>query len=328
MRQPWLWLPPKIAHDILPWALPFAACLTPSQAHIYRPKKWRHLEFKNPVGIAGGVDKSGKTLLAWQKFGCGFLEVGTVTPRPQHANPGRILDRSISQQAVWNKMGFPNHGSEALKNRLENIKAKIHVPLFVNIGKNRDTENNQAHQDYIHCIGALKNYADVFVINISSPNTKGLRDLLSQDYLSSFIGPIIEYKKAQNIQTPLIMKLSPDMQSTELETVLDTSLKMGIDGWILTNTTASRPAGIAFPQEGGLSGAPLTEKSRENLRACLEYLGPRKADRLVISAGGIGSPQEAQERLKMGADLLQLYSALIFQGPWLIKKIASSLESK
>jgi len=327
MLKPWLLLPPKFAHDVVPWALPVAAQIFKNEDLQYRPFQWRGLHFKNPIGIAGGVDKTGRNLVHWQQLGVGFLEVGTITPKPQSANPGKIVDRSVALKAVWNKMGFPNEGAQFCRDKLQRAHHDIRVPLFANVGKNRSTDNKDAQHDYNLCIDMLRDNVDGFVINVSSPNTQGLRDLTSKGYLQNFLGSICEYKARTNLKKPLLMKLSPDMNSDELQTALDVSLDLGIDGWILTNTTSSRPAGVHFPVEGGLSGAPLKEKSVDNLKACLQYLGPRKGDRLVISVGGISSAADVRERLQLGADLVQLYSALIFEGPRLFQKIIRGLIS-
>lgn len=323
--KPWLLLPPKLAHDLGPWALPLIAALSQKQNYSVRSRKWRHLHFRNPLGLAGGADKNGHSLLAWQKLGVGFLEVGTVTPLPQSANPGRILDRDISQKAVWNKMGFPNNGCDALKKKLTQIKNKIQVPLFINIGKNRQTTNKLAASDYIHCLQNLADFADAFVVNISSPNTKDLRDLLKSENLKSFLQPIIQCKNQFTHKKPLLLKLSPDMEKNSMMEALQVSLDLDIDGWILTNTTLSRPTGIHFPSDGGLSGEPLKNLSFENLLLASEFLQNKKGDRLLISTGGISTAEDVLRRLNAGADLVQIYSALIFHGPRVFQNILSSL---
>ncbi len=328
MIRPWLLLPPKWAHDLGPWALPLIANLFAKKENSWNSKKWRGLHFRNPLGLAGGVDKSGDSLLAWQKLGVGFLEVGTITPLPQKANPGKILDRDISQKAVWNKMGFPNAGVEHLQKKLTKIKNQITVPLFINIGKNRTTPNESASADYVFCMQALFSYADAFVINISSPNTTDLRELLKKENLKKFLQPIVDQKNQLPQKKPLLLKLSPDMEESSLLEALETSLELDLDGWILTNTTLSRPANISFPTEGGLSGAPLKTLSLKNLKVAADFLKTKKGDRLLISAGGIDSADDVQKRLQAGADLVQLYSALIFQGPRLFQSILAALNLK
>ncbi|MBY0384097.1 quinone-dependent dihydroorotate dehydrogenase [bacterium] len=323
--KPWLLLPPKLAHDLGPWALPLIAALSKKQNYVARDKKWRGLHFRNPLGLAGGVDKTGQSLLSWQKLGVGFLEVGTVTPLPQSANPGKILDRNISQKAVWNKMGFPNDGANALRKKLSQIKNKLEVPLFINIGKNRQTSNGLAANDYINCLENLADFADAFIVNISSPNTKDLRELLKSENLKSFLTPIIQSKNQLSQKKPLLLKLGPDMEKNSLIDALQVSLDLDLDGWILTNTTLSRPPGVDFPSEGGLSGEPLKTLSFENLILATEFLKNKKGDRLLISTGGISTAEDVLRRLNAGADLVQIYSALVFHGPRLFQNILSSL---
>ncbi len=325
--KPWLLLPPQLAHDLGPWGLPVISTLCKVKNPQWRELKWRELSFRNPVGLAGGVDKTGQSLLAWQKLGVGFLEVGTVTPLPQKANPGKILARDVPNQALWNKMGFPNSGSVALEKKIKSLKPKLQVPLFVNIGKNRATSNESAAQDYVSCLQRLWTYADAFVVNISSPNTKDLRALLQPENLRRFLEPIIQARNELGKTKPLLLKLSPDMEAASLESALQTSLDLDIDGWILTNTTVSRPPSVQFPLEGGLSGAPLKEMSRNCLKNALTFLKNKKGDRLLISTGGVDSALEVKHRLDEGADLVQIYSALIFEGPLLFRNILNTLQT-
>jgi dihydroorotate dehydrogenase len=326
MRKPWLWLPPQLAHDLVPWTLPLITPFVNQSTPSFRPFQWKGLTFKNPLGIAGGVDKSGASLLQWQKLGTGFVEVGTVTPFPQSANPGTILRRDIATETVWNKMGFPNSGAVSLAHRLQKIKGDLKIPLFVNIGKNRQTENEKAHEDYLKCLSQLSQFADVFVINVSSPNTQGLRLLASPENLSAFLQPLFDYKEKYSLPQPFLIKLSPDMEEKDLINVIDTSLRLGIDGWILTNTTLARPENNIFPTEGGLSGAFLRDRSKNVLRECLQQLRPVAHKNLIVSAGGIADEAEALERMEMGAHLLQVYSALIFQGPLFFHKLLNRLK--
>jgi len=266
------------------------------------------------MGIAGGVDKDAENILSWQKLGAGFVEVGTVTPQPQSPNPGKIMDRNNKQQALWNKMGFPSKG---LNYALEKIKSSLNqcsTPLFANIGKNRNTPNESAHEDYIQCIQKLESYVDAFVINISSPNTSSLRELLEPENLKNFLSPI-----AQSTKTPLLLKISPDISDCELEQILNTSLELNVSGWILTNTTTKDHQNYGFPNDGGLSGKPLAKPSIELLKKTIKLLGPQKKERLIISAGGIITANDVQERLKLGADLIQTYSGLVFEGPHFFK---------
>lgn len=275
------------------------------------------------MGIAGGVDKNVEQVNIWSRLGCGFIEVGTITPLEQSPNPGKILDRDTQHFALWNKMGFPNRGlSSAIKN-LSKLPRNSDIPLFANIGKNRNTPNELAASDYKECIQKLKNFVDAFVINISSPNTKNLRDLLDPSNLKPFLNDVLSVRK---VNQPILLKISPDLDDSTLKNILDVSVESDIDGWIFTNTTLQRPHNIQFPVEGGLSGKPLADTAKQVLKSSLDYLADRRKGRLVISTGGIMSEQDVIERLEMGADLVQVYSALIFEGPFFIKKCIQSLK--
>ena len=324
MIKPWYLLPPKWAHDLAPVGLKLVSLLYKTKSQTYSPFTWKGIDFENPMGIAGGVDKNAEMINSFYKLGAGFLEVGTVTPEPQAPNPGIILDRDISHRALWNKMGFPSKGVEFVKQQLKNNTQK-NIPLFINIGKNRTTENSKAYEDYIKCMQELRSWASAFVINISSPNTKGLRELLMPENLEAFLQPIItENKKAP---VPLLLKLSPDISQKQLEQVLSISCKLGIDGFILTNTTQGEREYLNFPEEGGVSGAPLAKKSLELLTYASKYLKENQLSALLISTGGIMSAEDVKTRLNAGANLVQVYSALIFEGPLFFKKALKTLNS-
>lgn len=324
-KRPWLWLPSQLAHDLAPYSLPLISRFVSVKNKSYRPWQWRGLHFLNPLGVAGGVDKTGQSLEAWQNLGAGFLEVGTVTPEPQGPNPGKIMDRDVLKSALWNKMGFPNPGAEALARRLENFKNKS-VPLFINIGKNRWTKNEEAHQDYSHCLRKLHPYADAFVVNLSSPNTEGLRDLLTENQLQSFLSKLRGTAKEVAPTIPLILKLSPDMDEATLRMALAESLPL-IDGWILTNTTKSRYPQCPFPpDQGGVSGEPLRELSLSALKIAAEYK-KKNPEKLLVSVGGVGDASEIKNRLNLGADLVQSYSSLVFAGPRYFQKVLKDLQS-
>lgn len=316
--KPWLWLPPQWSHALAPVVLPMVATLAPKCSYRWKPLKWKGLDFVNPLGIAGGVDKTGTQLVAWQKLGAGFLEVGTVTPRPQGPNPGTIIDRDNRTHSVWNKMGFPNPGAEAVRDQLLKIGPQIQVPLFINIGKNRDTKNDEALKDYTAAFNILKDCGTTFVINISSPNTKGLRDLQSREYLSDFLKGMRDVASDKN----LLLKLSPDMSIDALKESLDLGVQEKLDGFILTNTTLQRPGSLPFPTEGGVSGEPLKELSRSTLVTTCQHLGNEKKKHLIVSVGGILNFEETSWRLDHGADLVQVYAALIYEGPLFFRRAA------
>jgi dihydroorotate dehydrogenase len=281
---------------------------------------WRGLQFPNRLGIAGGVDKNAENIKAWWTLGCGFVEVGTITPQPQPGNTPPVLDRDVSNFALWNRLGFPSEGVRKVRKRLEDLKRPFDAPVFANIGKNATTPLDQAHSDYIRLLVELKGLVDGFVINISSPNTKGLRELLKPERLRDFLGPIMDSLPAD--QEPVLLKLSPDLEEDEIERVLNISHELGIDGWILTNTSQGLREGLKFPKEGGVSGKPLAGLSKEFLTKALAVLGEKRKGKLIISVGGVMSAEDVQERIDLGADLVQVYSALIFEGPWFFKKVA------
>lgn len=326
--KPWLWLSPQLAHDLGPVALKILTRFTSEPTPEWRPFQFRSLHFQNRWGIAGGVDKNGDQVESWWALGAGFVEVGTITPQPQSPNPGKIMDRDIQSEAVWNKMGFPSKGIAVVKKNLEQVESPHRTPIFLNIGKNRNTANESASADYIKGILELESFADAFVINISSPNTSGLRDLQGEQYLRDFLSPILQARtRLQKPTKPILLKLSPDLTVIEQQMALDVSCELGIDGWILTNTTTSRPPQSFFPKEGGLSGKPLAELSKQNLRAAVRHLGGRRDGKLIVSAGGICTPAEVAERISMGADLVQMYAALIFEGPLFFRRLARELQS-
>lgn len=313
--KPWLWIPPQIAHDISPWALKLISWVYEDEPiPAWKTLQWRGLVFKNPVGLAGGVDKNAENIFDWWKMGCGFVEVGTVTPAPQEANPLPIIARNFEKKALWNKMGFPSHGAQEVYYNLKRYGPPFRTPIFINLGKNRTTSNADAVKDYIQGIEQFESLAQVFVLNISSPNTVNLRELQKPEALKRLVGPVKEHLQSRNGQ-PLLVKLSPDRNEEELRASVLTCVELGVDGFILTNTTTSRKMTPDFPAEGGVSGQPLKELSRHALGVVLNSLGQHRRGKLIVSVGGILTPQDAFERLNDGADLVQIYSALIFSGP-------------
>jgi len=318
--KPWLLLPPQWAHDLGPFGLKLFSLLHSGPTPEWKSFTWNHLHFKNPLGLAGGVDKNAESLNEWWDLGAGFVEVGTVTPRPQTANPGKIMDRSLETKALWNKMGFPSHGANEVFYNLRDLEEKK-TPVFINIGKNRDTANENAGEDYLYLIQKFKSQADAFVVNISSPNTKGLRDLQNKEALTKLLSPLVHAAHLGKM-TPILLKLSPDLNDESLTEALNVAVELGIDGFVLTNTTLSRPQGIYFPTEGGLSGAPLKPLSCQILQKSLQILGKHRSEKLIISAGGVMTPEDVFERLQMGADLVEIYSALVFEGPGFFRNVA------
>ncbi len=325
--KPWLWMSPSAGHDWLPFFLKLTVFLAEQskQPNDWHSRKWRHLYFRNPVGIAGGLDKTGQSIDAWWSLGAGFVEVGTVTPLPQQPNPGKIIDRFKETQALWNKMGFPSPGYKAVCVEIEKNFEERSTPIFLNIGKNRTTPNERAHEDYLFLMKQMYSVCDVFVVNISSPNTAGLRQLFTKDYFE----PLMEKlgNESRRVNRPLLLKISPDESNEQLETILTTSHNQGVDGYIISNTTIQRPTASPYPADGGVSGKPLSISSMETLKNVISMLGTHRNNKLIINAGGISTGEDVRERMALGADLCQLYSSLIFRGPFIFKKIAREYQN-
>lgn len=279
------------------------------------------LQFANPIGLAAGLDKDAVALSGLSHLGFGHIEVGTVTPRPQPGNPKPRLFRLATDRALINRFGFNNAGVDAMVLRLKDHPyAGV---LGVNIGKNKDTDNARASEDYLRCLQAVAPVADYVTINVSSPNTPGLRDLASAEAIVGVIDPLLEAReRLQNRRgnrLPLLVKLAPDFGDDALAAVLVALEARGIDGVILTNTTVSREGvtSAARAEAGGLSGAPLTALSRHALAVAVDVLGERLP---IVSVGGIMDGEEARVRLAMGARLVQVYSGLIYRGPGLVQE--------
>lgn len=329
MTKPWLLLPPSISHKLGPFLLRQVTHFKRKPLFPNRPIEKLGISFQSPFGTAGGLDKEAKDLKTWAKWGAGFVEIGTFTPLPQDPNPGKIIDRDNTSQTLWNCMGFPNAGFEAVKPKIKKFKSnlKFDTPLFINIGKNRNTSLEDAYKDYVAGIKFFDGLADCFVVNISSPNTKDLRLLHNKQNFRDFIGPILEASLSLSKKTPLLVKLSPELGDEDFKNFLRDCSGLPIDGFILTNTTVSRPTGSQFPEKGGVSGAPLTELSRNKLKLARSVIGA-SSSKILISVGGVMDPDEALLRLNLGADLVQFYSGLIFYGPQLFLDAALSLSKE
>ena len=278
------------------------------------------LDFPNPIGLAAGWDKNGVCVDALFRMGFGFVEVGTVTPRPQSGNPKPRLFRIPEKKALINRMGFNNDGVDALINRLK--KRKVSGVLGINIGKNKDTLLSDALSDYRYCLEKLYRYADYFVVNISSPNTPGLRELQTQDYLQQLLQGIQDARQSlqtiHQINRPVLVKTTIDLPKDERTSFAKTLLASGVDGLIVSNTTVDHSAVIdnQFGQEqGGLSGAPLRDSVSEMIAEMKQLTDNRL---LVIGVGGVLSGEDAKAHWQAGADLLQLYTGFVYHGPSLI----------
>lgn len=319
----WKYLPAGLAHSLAPLGLAYFASKMPENCPQWQSFDWKGLHFPNRLGIAGGLDKNADHLSAWPRLGVGFIEVGTVTPYAQSANRGKILDRDWEAQNMWNKMGFPNHGADEVYFNLRAHKENLKIPVFVNIGKNRSRPNEEAELDYLYLTDRFLPVADALVINVSSPNTTGLRDLQSETAIKSLAEKVVKLAGPK----PVLVKLSPDMSEDHLRASLDACLESRISGFVLTNTTLSRPSNCLFPKEGGLSGKSLAGLSKKNLKIALSHLGSARKDLLIVSVGGVLTADDVQERIQLGADLVQVYSALIFSGPRFFRDTAERMSS-
>jgi dihydroorotate dehydrogenase len=285
------------------------------------------LTFKNPLGLAAGLDKNGECIDAFAAMGFGFIEIGTVTPQPQLGNAKPRMFRLPQGQAIINRMGFNNKGVD---NLIENVKqAKYTGILGINIGKNKETPEEQALNDYLICLRKVYNYASYITVNISSPNTPGLRNLQHGKALDELLAGLKTEQKLLASQyskyVPILVKIAPDLTDQEIVDMSNSLINAQIDGVIATNTTLDRTEvlGQQYAEEmGGLSGAVLTAKSQ----AVSEKLTEAVAGRIpVIGVGGIHSAKSAKARIEAGSTLIQLYSSLIYQGPKVIKEIVDSI---
>jgi len=282
------------------------------------------LNFANPLGLAAGFDKNAEVPDAMLALGFGFVEAGTVTPRPQEGNPRPRLFRLSEDRAVINRLGFNNEGHAAVLERLQRRKHKLGI-VGVNIGANKDSTDRIS--DYVAGINAFSDVASYFTINISSPNTPGLRKLQSAAELPALLKRLNEARKTQQRQVPMLLKIAPDLEVDEMQAIAECCLNAAVDGVIISNTTLSRPALHAqhAKETGGLSGAPLFDLSTLQL-ARFYLLTEGKIP--LVGVGGIANAEHAWSKICAGASLLQLYSALVFQGPELVQQILSGLSRK
>lgn len=327
--------PEKIHH--ITFSLVRAAHRIPGKRWVLRQlfapesKMWEKevmgLKFKNPVGLAAGFDKDGKAYEELSSFGFGFIEVGTVTPVAQSGNSKPRLFRLPEDKGLINRMGFNNEGVSALVERLKRRKSDDLI-IGGNIGKNKDTPNDKALNDYMICFKRLFPYVDYFVVNVSSPNTPNLRDLQEKEPLTALLQALQEENARQQSTKPILLKIAPDLTDGQLEDIIDIVKITHIAGVIATNTTISRSNlktssdSVEKMGNGGLSGAPLRDLSTSVIRSLRKGLGPEKC---IIGVGGIFNAQDARAKLEAGADLLQVYTGFIYEGPGMVKKILKEL---
>ena len=277
------------------------------------------LKFKNPVGLAAGFDKNGELVDELGRLGFGFIEVGTVTPLPQPGNEKPRMFRLTEDQALINRMGFNNVGVDVVAARLKYIK-RDGLIIGGNIGKNKITPNEDAVSDYIKCFDKLFDVVDYFVVNVSSPNTPGLRELQEKQPLKNLLGTLQARNEKNGTSRPILLKIAPDLTDSQLDDIIEIVTETGIAGVIATNTTISREGLVSNlkTESGGLSGKPLTKRSTEVIR----YLSEKSNNAFpIIGVGGIHSPEDAVEKIRAGASLVQIYTGFIYEGPGLIKRI-------
>lgn len=324
-------LDPEVSHDLTLKSLKLAAhgpsCLLSPEPPVCQPRQVMGLTFPNAVGLAAGLDKNGAYIDGLAALGFGFIEVGTVTPRPQPGNPKPRLFRIPQAEGIINRFGFNNLGVD---NLIENVKnASYKGILGINIGKNFDTPNERAIDDYLICLRKVYAHASYVVVNISSPNTKNLRQLQEREALAGLLAALKREQaalvKIHGRYVPIALKIAPDLESEQVAEIAALLLEYQIDGVIATNTTLSREAVTGLPhaeEAGGLSGAPVKPKSTMVIRHLAGHL---QGQIPIIGVGGILSGEDAQEKIDAGASLVQVYSGLIYRGPRLVSEICKIL---
>jgi dihydroorotate dehydrogenase len=348
-------LDPETAHQVTLQAIRFAGNVPPSRwllTQLYeapaKPVQAFGLTFKNPIGLAAGYDKDALAIRGLAALGFGHLEMGTVTPRPQPGNPSPRVFRLPEDEAVINRMGFPSLGSEFVQKQLNpslrggitekfiprprktTRKAinKADVMLGINLGKNKDTPNEESVLDYLELLQCFAPYADYLAINVSSPNTVGLRQLQGRAALEGLLTQLHSQRQLEekhlNKGLPLLVKLAPDLSEKELEEAVEVILDTHMDGVIVTNTTLAREGlrSANRGETGGLSGSPLRQKSESVLCQVVKRVDGRVP---IVSVGGVMNPEDARRRLELGATLIQVYTGLIYRGPGLVKKLLVKL---
>ena len=320
-------LDPETAHHLAigslralsPW--PFAL-RTLTRFHPFpKPKKLFGLNFPNLIGLAAGFDKNGVAIPALAALGFGFVEIGTVTAKPQPGNPRPRIFRYPEQEALINRLGFNNDGADAVAARLRTLRARGRwpkIPVGVNIGKSKVTPLEEAAADYLYSFRLLSGQGDYVVLNVSSPNTHGLRSLQGSEALGELLRAIREENKTS--RKPVLLKIAPDLSLPELEQIIAISEQNDVAGIVATNTTLDHAAIAPSPnQQGGLSGRPLRQKSTELVRAITA-----RSRLPVIASGGIFDAESAREKLEAGAQLLQVYTGYVYRGPGLLREIAAT----
>ncbi len=322
-------LPPEASHQAALAALRAWGTLPGRRESLGAPRQVMGIEFGNCIGLAAGLDKDARAVAGLARLGFGHVEVGTVTPRPQPGNPPPRLFRLPAAEALINRMGFNNDGMLAMAGRLARLRerGRLHgARLGINVGKNRDTALEDAHRDYVACMDTLYEFADYLTVNLSSPNTPGLRTLQGSEPLRKLLG-VLKERQARlaarhGRHVPLAVKVGPDLSPDGLEAVAGELIEFAVEGVIATNTTVSRPVVHEMrhgEEAGGLSGAPLNPLALKTVTSLAAILDGRVP---VIGVGGVVSAADAEAMLRAGASLVQVYTALIYRGPGLVRSIA------
>jgi len=340
LRKLLFWFPPEDVHHLSMNGLTVLRKL-PGIKAIFKSTATRKpslqtkvfgLTFTNPVGLAAGFDKNALYLDELEMMGFGFIETGTVTPLPQDGNEKPRLFRVPEHKAIINRMGFNNDGVKAVAKRLSDWRSKHKNPSLIiggNIGKNKITPNEDAWKDYEICFRDLFDYVDYFVVNVSSPNTPGLRALQEKDALNKILSHLQTINKNKPNPKPILLKIAPDLTTEQIDDVISLALEIQLDGLVATNTTIDRSALVNVPKEniekigaGGLSGAPLKERSTE----IVKYIHEKTEGKIpIIASGGIFTAQDAKEKLDAGAALVQVWTGFIYEGPNIVKNICKGL---
>ena len=337
LLKPFLFrLPAEKAHDLTLQLLKighqvpgFLKVLKTDPNLVHQPTQVAGLSFPNPLGLAAGLDKNAEVVDAMLSLGFGFVEIGTVTPRPQAGNPHPRLFRLKRDKALINRLGFNNEGMHRIAKRL--AKREVSGIVGGNIGKNKDTPNDQAHEDYQAVFETLAPYVDYFTVNVSSPNTPDLRELQDKSFLTTIFDTLQTAKAGSGYQHPIFLKIAPDLNESQLQDIVTLTEEVPVDGLIATNTTISRE-GLETPPEqveaigaGGLSGGPLTAKANTVLDYLYERLGE---DLPVIASGGVMQGEDALQKMKAGAQLVQIYTGFVYEGPRIINDILHAMASR
>ncbi len=321
---------PEFTHDVSLRALSnplFSKMIAPPKKdfHFLERELWG-LKFRNPIGFASGLDKDAIALQAWDHLGFSFAEIGGITPFPQKGNPKPRLIRFPNEKGLINRMGFPNDGLEIIAARLARYKKEGRwpgIPVGINICKSTATPLTEAWQDYITCLRALRHYGDFFVVNVSSPNMPGLRELQQKVFLNSILSTLQKENREGGNAKPILVKISSDLTHEQIGEVLECLFENGISGIISSNTLLARPM-VKTDEKGGLSGVPIREIATETIR----FIHKETNGKLpIIGVGGIFTGDDVREKLDAGATLLQLYTGFIYRGPHIISKIAQEMKA-